>query len=499
MGQVFDVAIIGGGINGCGCAADAALRGLSVFLCDEDDLASKTSSKSSKLIHGGLRYLEHFDFHLVKNALSERQKLMRLAPHLVHPLPFVLPYQKNMRPLWLLRLGLFLYDHLSSHNQLPHTRLLHRHQDPNYFIGLKASINQGFLFHDCSTDDARLTILNALQAKEHGADIQTNCKLIDAKVIQKQWYLTLKNKNNETFHITAKALINATGPWVTPINQQLNIPLTHTMTLVKGSHMVVPKLYEGDHAYMLQNDDKRIIFAIPYHHYTLVGTTEVDFNGDLEKIDIDDEEINYLSTCIQHYFNHKILAKDILNTWSGVRPLLSARGKSSSALSRDYDYHFTQDPAPAVTLYGGKITTFRQLAAKSVDTLQTIFPHLPCSISDKIPLPGAMIDAMSFEEYRLYAYKKYRWLHESILERYLESYGTRTERFLSPCTQYSDLGICFSTSLYGVEVDYLIEEEWARTSDDILWRRTKLGLNTTDQEKNSLTAYLKAIHQIAID
>lgn len=497
MGHVFDVAIIGGGINGCGCAADAALRGLSVFLCDEDDLASKTSSKSSKLIHGGLRYLEYFDIHLVKNALNERQKLMTLAPHLVHPLAFVLPYQKAMRPLWMLRLGLFLYDHLSAHNKLPHSQLLHRSRQPTYFKGLDAKINKGFLFYDCSTDDARLTILNALQAKEHGAHIQTNCKLVHAEVIQHQWHLTLKNKTNETVNITAKVLINASGPWVTSINQQLNIPLTHTMTLVKGSHIVVPKLYEGDYAYMLQNDDKRIIFAIPYHDNTLVGTTEIDFKGDLEEIYIDRDEIDYLCTAIQRYFNQTIHEKDILNTWSGVRPLLSARGKNSSALSRDYDYHYTKDPAPAVTIYGGKITTYRQLAEKTVDTLQEIFPHLRRSITDKVPLPGATIDAMSFEEYRLYAYKKYHWLNKGTLDRYLGSYGTRTERFLSACTQLSDLGTCFSASLYAAEVDYLMEEEWAQNSDDILWRRTKLGLTTSAKEEQLLSAYLEAVNHIA--
>lgn len=497
MGQLFDVAIIGGGINGCGCAADAALRGLSVVLCDEDDLASKTSSKSSKLIHGGLRYLEHFDIHLVKSALSERQKLMKLAPHLVHPLAFVLPYQKDMRPLWVLRVGLFLYDHLCRLNKLPHSQLLRRNSEPNYFTALNAEINKGFLFYDCSTDDARLTILNALQAKEHGANILPNSQLIHAEVINHQWHLTLKTKTNETLNITAKTLINASGPWVSSINQRLNIPLTHTMTLLKGSHIVVPKLYEGDYAYMLQNDDKRIIFAIPYHGYTLVGTTEVDFIGDLEDIRIDASEIDYLCASINRYFNKTIRATDIVNTWSGIRPLLSAPGKSASALSRDYDYHYTDQPAPAVTIYGGKITTYRQLATKVIDTLNAIFPNLPRSITDKVPLPGATIRTMSFDEYCGYALKKYSWLEKATLNRYLMSYGTRTERFLSECNQLSDLGTCFTPSLYQREVDYLVEEEWAQNSEDILWRRTKLGLITGDKEKNSLSDYLSAIKKIS--
>ena len=320
MEHVFDVAIIGGGINGCGCAADAALRGLSVVLCEQDDLASKTSSKSTKLIHGGLRYLEHFDFALVKKALDERQKLLHLAPHLVHPLPIVIPYQKYMRPLWMLRIGLFLYDHLSLANKLPRTKLIRSRQRPNYFDPLNKDLNQGFLFYDCATDDARLTLANAMQAKEHGATILPQTKLIGANATDGQWRLTLQKKTGDLFQITAKSLINTTGPWVNTISQLLHTPLKHTLSLVKGSHLVVQKLYEGEHAYMLQHEDKRIVFAIPYHGYTMVGTTDVVFSGDIDNLQIESEEINYLCSITNQYFNKKINESDIITSWSGIRP-----------------------------------------------------------------------------------------------------------------------------------------------------------------------------------
>ena len=488
--KMIDVVIIGGGINGCGCAADAAMRGLSVLLCEEDDLASKTSSSSSKLIHGGLRYLEHFDFALVKKALSERQKLLQLAPHLVHPLPFVLPYQKKGRPLWMLRAGLFLYDHLSRANKLPPSKLIKREQHPTYFAPLSHAFDKGFLFYDCTTDDARLTLANALQAKQHGARIMAQTKLTHAEVVGKEWQLTLQPKAAPAIKIHAKTVINAAGPWVESVTQMLQIPLAHHISLVKGSHLVVPKLYEGEHAFMLQHEDKRIVFAIPYHGYTMVGTTEVAFNSAIDPIHIEKGEIDYLCSLINHYFDRKIDEADILHTWSGIRPLLSEVGKTSTALSRDYAYHFSTDPAPAVTLYGGKITTYRQLALQTINQLRAVFPHLPDSRTHTTPLPGATLDNMDFASYQHYACKKYPWLDKEIRARYLECYGTRTEQVLDGCRNMSDLGIYFGNTLYQIEVDYLINEEWAHNSDDIIWRRTKLGLTMDDQGKKALDAYL---------
>lgn len=490
MDNVFDVAIIGGGINGCGCAADAALRGLSVVLCEQDDLASKTSSKSTKLIHGGLRYLEYFDFGLVKKALDERQKLLELAPHLVHPQSFVIPYQKNMRPSWIIRLGLFLYDHLSFANKLPRSKLIHRKQQAVCFEPLSNNIKKGFIYYDGATDDARLTIANALQAKEHGATILPQTKLIKADVIDGQWLLTLEGITERPFQIKAKSIINTAGPWVESVSELLHIPMEHTISLVKGSHFVIPKLYEGDHAYMLQHKDKRIVFTIPYHGYTMVGTTDVAFSGNLNDIQIDASEIEYLCGIINQYFNKQIHENDIISTWSGIRPLLADPGKKPSALSRDYVYHYSNTPAPAITVYGGKITTYRQLALQAVNQLRKILPNLTDSRTDTTPLPGAIMGPMDFNEYQVYAHKKYQWLTEQTRKRYLQTYGTRTENILAGCEKISDLGVCFSPTLYQVEVDYLLKEEWANNCEDILWRRTKLGLTIDVKGTKALADYL---------
>ncbi len=475
--EVFDLVIIGGGINGCGCAADAALRGLSILLVEQDDLASKTSSSSSKLIHGGLRYLEYLDFALVKKALNERQMLLQLAPHLVHPLPIVLPHVKNRRAPWIIRIGLFLYDHLSRFNQLPNSSSIHRSKTPHYFTALKNQLNKGFLFYDAVTDDSRLTLANALQAREHGARIMTQTALIKAETFDNQWLLTLQPKSSPPFQVRAKAVINAAGPWVEPVNKILEIPLQHTITLVKGSHVVVHKLYEGHHAYLLQHDDHRVVFVVPYHGHTMIGTTDVPFTGKLDDINIETDEIDYLFTLISHYFNKHLQPCDIINTWSGVRTLLAATTIKPTALSRDYTYHFANHPAPSVTLYGGKITTYRQLAIEAINQLRAVFPDLPASSTHNTPLPGAKFGSMSFTEYQRYAHEKYHWLDEQTLERYLETYGTRTELILNECKQIASLGRCFADTVYQVEIDYLLREEWATTADDILWRRTKLGLS----------------------
>ena len=490
MDHVFDVAIIGGGINGCGCAADAALRGLSVILCEQDDLASKTSSKSSQLIHGGLRYLEQFNFKLVKKALNERQKLLQLAPHLVHPLPFFIPYQKNSRPLWMLRTGLFIYDYLSLANQLPHSQLIRRKNQPFYFQRLQNDINVGLLYYDAATDDARLTLTNALQAKQHGASIRPQTKLIKTDIIDGQWLLTLDGKKEGLFQVRANAVINTAGPWVESVNQLLNIPLEHTLSLVKGSHIVVDKLYEGDHAYMLQHQDKRIVFAIPYHGYTLVGTTDVAFSGYMDNLHIDRSEIDYLFSIVHQYFNKTLDETDIITSWSGIRPLLSDDKKSPSTLSRDYVYHYSKNPAPAVTVYGGKITTYRQLATQAVNELKHTFPHLKKSRTATTPLPGAKIGTMDFNAYLQYAHKQYHWLGDETKKRLLATYGTRTEFILAGCLEIADLGQSFSSTCYQAEIDYLIKEEWATCVEDILWRRTKLGLTMDNKEKAVLADYL---------
>jgi len=489
--DVFDVAIIGGGINGCGCAADASLRGLSVVLCEQGDLAGKTSSSSTKLIHGGLRYLESYDFAMVKKSLDERQTLLQLAPHLIYPLPIVLPQQTNMRPMWMLRAGLFLYDHLSRKNKLPKSKLIRRNKYANYFRPLAETLNAGFLFYDCTTDDARLTISNAKQAQEHGATILPNTELIHAEIdSHQQWRLCLRSKTAELLQIRAKTLINASGPWVEPVSQLLKVPLQHAMTLVKGSHLVVHKLYEGDHAYLLQHDDKRIVFVLPYHGYTMIGTTDVPFTDSLEEISIAGSEIDYLCDLVNQYFKKKITASEIINSWSGVRPLIAETGKSLRKISRDYAYHFGLVPAPIVTIYGGKITTYRQLAAEVIDQLRAVFPNLADSSTAITPLPGAAMASMGFKQYQPYAQDKYHWLDPETLTRYLHTYGTHTEQVLTGCNNIHDLGFDFTNTLYQVEADYLLENEWATTCDDILWRRTKLGLAMDATSQKALADYL---------
>ena len=324
--------------------------------------------------------------------------------------------------------------------------------------------------------------------------IMTQTTLIKAETNHNQWQLTLRTPSSSPFQVTAKAVINAAGPWVEPVNQLLHIPLQHTMSLIKGSHVVVHKLYEGNHAYLLQHDDKRVVFVIPYHGHTMIGTTDVPLTDKLDDISIQTSEIDYLFTLINRYFNKQLHQSDIINTWSGVRPLLSAIGKNSSALSRDYTYHFSSQPAPSVTLYGGKITTYRQLANEAIDQLRAVFPELPDSATHITPLPGAMRGSMTFDDYQHYARDKYHWLDEDILARYLESYGTRTEFLLNGCNNMIDLGRCFGDTLYQIEVNYLLSEEWVKTCDDILWRRTKLGLRMDADSQISLANYIVTVH-----
>ncbi|MDR3501856.1 MAG: glycerol-3-phosphate dehydrogenase [Legionella sp.] len=493
MDQVFDVAIIGGGINGCGCAADAALRGLSVVLIEQDDLASKTSSNSTKLVHGGLRYLENYEFALVRKALTERQRLFDLAPHLVHAQPLVLPYEKHMRPSWFLRLGLFLYDHLSSKNRLPKCKSINRKNEVQYFSPLKEGLERGFLFYDGAADDARLTIANALQAKLHGASIHTRSTVIKTHVINNLWHVTIQPQSGPAYTIQARTLINAAGPWVKSVEQLTHIPDQQKISLVKGSHILVPKLYEGEHAYFLQHEDKRVIFVIPYHGYSMIGTTDVPLNEPLDQIHISDEEINYLIKLVNTHFKTKISKNDIVYTWSGVRALLANESKEARALSRDYNYEFQLKPAPIITIYGGKITTYRQLAEEAINQFSTVFSNLKPSITENAPLPGATFGTMDFAQYIQYAQKKYSWMNKELLHRYLYTYGSYMEKFLSLSTSEKSLGKNYGSGLYQAEVDYLILEEWARSSEDVLRRRTKLDLTLNAARKKELAAYIESI------
>jgi glycerol-3-phosphate dehydrogenase len=491
MAELFDVAIIGGGINGCGCAADAALRGLSLVLLEQDDLASQTSSSSTKLIHGGLRYLEQYEFSLVKKALEERQNLLNLAPHLVHAQSFILPYQKHMRPSWFLRLGLFLYDHLSTKNRLPRCSSVYR-KESTYFDPLVKELNQGFLFYDGATDDARLTIMNALQAKNHGASIRPYERVIKTEAVNNIWQISIQPKNGQPYQVQAKTLINATGPWVEATAKLTQNALQHQLALVKGSHIVVPKLYEGKQAYFLQHKDKRVVFVIPYNGYSMIGTTDVPFNTESDKIETSTAEIQYLTTLVNSYFKKQIQAEDIIYAWAGVRPLLAAKNKEASALSRDYSYEVTLTPAPIITILGGKITTYRQLAEEVINQLSLVYPEINPSLTKIMPLPGATLNSMDFTQYCLYAREKYHWLNADLLDRYLHSYGSTMEAFLAPCTDLHSMGKRYGTELYQVELNYLIENEWAQNLDDVLMRRTKLGLSMDEETKKELREHLSS-------
>ncbi|MDF1757156.1 MAG: glycerol-3-phosphate dehydrogenase [Legionellaceae bacterium] len=487
---LYDLVIIGGGINGCGCAADAAMRGLSVMLCEQDDIASKTSSSSSKLIHGGLRYLESFDFKLVSKSLNEQQTLIQIAPHLIHPLAFILANSKNSRSMLWIKLGLYIYDHLSSKNTLPNNHYIKRVKFPKYFKPLRSNIKNGFMYYDCRTDDARLTIVNAIQAKKHGANIQPNSQLIASEVIDGIWNLTIKSKKNGTYKVFAKSVINATGPWIKPIDSILKIKSEIKMSLVKGSHIVTKKLYEGEHAYLLQNTDKRIIFVIPYNGYTMIGTTEQDYNHKVDEIKIDEAEIIYLLKIVNSYFNTNICRDEIISTWSGIRPLLADKNKGVSKLSRDYLLQYANSPAPVISIYGGKITTYRDLSEQAIDKLKCVFKEIERSKTKDMLLPGAEFENMQCASYQKFAKKKYHWLDKQILSHYLATYGTLTENILKSCVNKQDLGKMFSKILYQVEVDYLISEEWATTSEDVLWRRTKLGLQLNTAEQDNLNQYI---------
>lgn len=490
--SIYDIAIIGGGINGTAIAADAALRGLSVILFEKDDLASKTSSQSTKLIHGGLRYLEYGNFAMVKKSLKERAILSSLAPHLISPCPFVLPHEPSMRPFWLLKVGLMLYDNLYRSVHVPQSKSIQRGSDEIYFSPLKDAFSKGILYYDCLTDDARLTVAKALQAQQHGATIATHAELISAEVQNKTWSLRIKSKDKGMEAFKARCLINAAGPWVNKINDTLSIKNQLQLSLVKGSHLIVPKLYEGSQAYLLQSQDKRIVFVIPYHGFSLIGTTDLLLSGQAEadNLSISEDEITYLLQLAGLYFSQDLSRKDLIWSFSGARPLVASDKKKPQAISRDYVYQLNLEPCLSLCVYSGKLTTHRQLAEDVVDALRPFFPSIKASISHQSPLPGATLGDMSFEAYAQLAFQKYAWLDEALLQRYLKTYGTETDRMLENCKDHQDLGHDFGATLFQREVDYLCQNEWARTSEDILFRRTKLGLCFPKDGLEGLDIYL---------
>jgi glycerol-3-phosphate dehydrogenase len=492
-GGPLDIAIIGGGINGTGIARDAAGRGLSVVLAEQDDLASHTSSASTKLIHGGLRYLENYDFRLVREALLERERLMESAPHIIRPLRFVLPHDPSIRPAWLVRLGLAFYDRLAPRRHLQSSKSVNLLQDA---IGrdLNGLFSRGFVYSDCRVDDSRLVALTALDAAERGASILMRTKVISAARVDGLWDLTLQSgSSGETSKIQARAIVNATGPWAASLcGSLLGLPASKKIRHVKGSHIAVPALYPDDHAFILQNGDQRIVFVIPYEsRFTLIGTTDIPFEGDPGRVEASAAEIGYLCTSVSRYFRARIAPGDAVWTYAGVRLLIDDGAEDPSAISRDYalDLEAPQNEAPALSIFGGKITTFRRLAEQALETLRPRFPKMRQSWTAKAKLPGGDIENGDFNAFAITVLERWPFLGPDTALRLAHSYGTRAERILGAARCMGDLGRDFGRGLSEAELDYLARDEWAQTADDALWRRSKLGLHLSKAQAEAVAVY----------
>lgn len=489
--QIYDIAIIGGGINGTGIARDAAGRGLRTTLFERGDLAQGTSSASTKLIHGGLRYLEHYEFRLVREALIEREVLLGIAPHIIWPLRFVLPHHKGLRPAWLLRLGLFLYDHLGGRKILPGTKNVALASSA---LGapLKPGFAFGFEYSDCWVEDSRLVVLNAMDAAARGADIFVRTAVTAATRENDHWRIETRDENGHVATHRARKLVNAAGPWVADtLTGTLRMNSNAKVRQVKGSHIVVPKLYGHDRAYIFQNEDGRIIFAIPYEQdFTLIGTTDIDYHDDPADVRISDLEIDYLCAAASEYFAQPIARDSIVWTYSGVRPLYDDGATKAQEATRDYVLVLDAPDAqpPLLSVFGGKITTYRRLAEAALDKLD--IPDARKGWTGHAPLPGGDFAPDQFDTEVGKIRVAFPFLPERLAARLVRAYGTRTQLILAGKTCLDDLGRCFGADLHEAEVDYLIREEWARSADDILWRRSKLGLRFDANEKTRLRDYV---------
>jgi glycerol-3-phosphate dehydrogenase len=489
--DIYDIAIIGGGINGMGIARDAAGRGLSVLLLEKSDFASATSSSSTKLIHGGLRYLEYYEFGLVRAALKEREVLLDMAPHIIWPLEFILPHSRDMRPAWLIRLGLFLYDHLGGRKKLPASKMVKLNADK-----IKPRYHKGFSYADCWVDDARMVILNAIDAREHGADIYNYTPCEGAICEDGLWRLTaggaLRGKA-----LKARQLVNAAGPWVRDFldGNDLAEAKTHKIRLVKGSHIITKRLFDGDECYILQQADGRIVFIIPYEdEFSLIGTTDVEYQGDPAAVTIEDSEVDYLCRAVNLYINAEISPKDVVASYSGVRPLLDSGEDNASAVTRDYVLERSDAAgAPLLSIFGGKITTYRALAEKALSGLTARAPWTKDSI-----LPGGLDGVVESAKLAPHIQKLCSDLDKdgcaSLATRWARQYGSRAHILINVALKAEGgCGINFGCGLYQAEVDYLMRDEFAVTADDILWRRTKLGLHFTDAQRIALENYIKTV------
>jgi glycerol-3-phosphate dehydrogenase len=494
--DVADILIVGGGINGAGIARDAAGRGLSVLLIEQDDLAAHTSSASTKLIHGGLRYLEYHEFRLVREALKERERLLNIAPHIIWPLEFVLPHSREQRPAWMIRVGLFLYDHLARRKRLPASRAVRFGPHPAAQI-LKPEYRRGFAYADAYVQDSRLVVLNAMAAAELGANIRTRTKLVLARPEGALWRAVIEDQTGPQT-IMARAIVNAAGPWVGEVlNARLGRRTKKTVRMVKGSHIIVPLLYAGDFAFTLQNPDRRVVFALPYEQdFTLIGTTDIPYEDDPARVAISDDEVLYLCESVSRYFRRAVTPADVVATYSGVRPLYDDHEENASAVTRDYVLNVEGGAGqPALlSVFGGKITTYRRLAEHALEKLLPLMEHLPGKPwTTATPLPGGDMPGADFDGFLRELRETFPFLPPNLAHRLARAYGTRAARILGNASSLAGLGQDFGGGLTEAEVNYLVAHEWARTPEDILLRRSKLAHHAPAGTAQRLADYLRAL------
>ncbi len=488
--ETKDLIVIGGGINGAGIAADAAGRGLSVLMLEARDLACATSSASSKLIHGGLRYLEHYEFRLVSEALAEREVLLKMAPHIAFPMRFRLPHRPHLRPAWMIRAGLFLYDHLGKRTSLPGSKSLRFGADS----ALKPEITRGFEYSDCWVDDARLVVLNAQEVVKRGGDVRTRTRVTRAWRESGLWMVEAEDVDSgKTYTWRAKALVNAAGPWVKQLfDDGLKLKSPYGIRLIKGSHIVVPRVHNEKQSYILQNEDNRIVFVIPWmDDFSIIGTTDVEYKGDTKNVKIDDSEIDYLLKIYNSHFKKQLVRDDVVWSYSGVRPLCDDESDSPQAITRDYTLDVRDDngQAPLLSVFGGKLTTYRKLAEHALEKLVKYFPNAGPAWTKNCVLPGGDF-AGTREDYAASLRRRYPFITEGMARHFARTYGSSTETLLDGATRLEDLGENFGHDFYEAELRYLVQNEWVRELDDAIWRRTKQGMWLNEAQQARVAEWL---------
>jgi D-erythritol 1-phosphate dehydrogenase len=485
--HVYDLLVIGAGINGAGIARDAAGRGLAVLVVEQDDIAAATSQWSTKLVHGGLRYLEYYEFRLVREALSEREVLLRLAPHLIEPLQFVLPHEPHLRPAWMLRVGLFMYDHFSRRVTLPGSFGVNL-QASKWGAGLKRTLRRGFVYADARVDDARLVVANEMAARDLGADIRVRTKFVGARREGDIWRATIAPAGAASIDVTARVIVNAAGPWVKVVRDTLGAsPSKENVRHIKGSHIVVPRVHPESHAYILQNKDNRIVFVIPFEQrYSLVGTTDIPVS-EFERPVITDAEIDYLIELANTYLERRLTRADVVWTYSGTRPLFDDGQSDPSAITRDYVLKLDGGSgagAPLLSVYGGKITTYRKLAEHVLDELKTFLPRMkPAWTEQGQPLPGGDLPTGGIEGWVNALQRRYAGLPPGLVRGIAHRHGSLAPKVVGEARAPDDLGESFGNGLTAREIEWFVREEWARSADDVLWRRTKCGLGMPDETR----------------